>query len=439
VNVADVEHPAALSAAQRRTVLTAAFLCWLCAGLQMGLTQLTSRPALLSMYAIMEDESLSDASDAEAARKAREAFVGHWFARHLCALQLGAAVGGVLLGRRADRHGRAHALGISVLCYSVFTGLGYFARTPYELTAVRFLCGLGIGGAWPAAVALAGEAWPGAAKPTVAGIIGMAANVGILAVGQIASRLLSITTDTWRDAMLVGALPALLGVLVVLWLPESPSWLALRGKPEAAKSAAPIRELFQPSLLRYTLIGIGLATVPLLGAWGSSKWMFPWADAAGQKLGQADLQARTQSTWAYGAVLASATGGMLADMFGRRATYFAFSLLALVTNLFVYGWIQPGDTWFMPLVFLVGITGTVFFGWLPLYLPELYPTAVRATGIGLTYNAGRIATAFGILIAGSLMSTFHGDYARVGTITSWVYLLGMIIILFAPPGGAKKN
>ena len=88
-------------------------------------------------------------------------------------------------------------------------------------------------------------------------------------------------------------------------------------------------------------------------------------------------------------------------------------------------------------MFFVGLSGTLFFGWLPLYLPELFPTAVRATGIGLTYNSGRIATAFGILGAGLLMQTFDGKYELVGTTTSCVYALGMIVILFAPAAGKK--
>ena len=75
---------------------------------------------------------------------------------------------------------------------------------------------------------------------------------------------------------------------------------------------------------------------------------------------------------------------------------------------------------------------TIFFGWLPLYLPELFPTRVRATGTGVTYNFGRIASAAGVLGAGSLMSFFEGDYARVGAVTAWVYGFGMLVILFAP-------
>ncbi|MGC3971480.1 MAG: MFS transporter [Pirellulales bacterium] len=430
MNVAAVDHPTALTTTQRRTVLAAAFLCWLCSGLQMGLTQLCTPPALTHMFTSQSGVSAGEPG---------KVLLGDWFARNLAALQIGAAVGGVLFGRRADRHGRSQAMGLSVLCSALATGLAYFATSPIELVASRFLCGLGIGGTWPTAVALAGEAWPGASKARVAGLIGMAANVGILVVGETGRRLLHATPDTWRTWMLVGSLPTVLGLAVVWRLPESPTWLAQRGLPTVAQAAAaPVRELFRPALLRNTLIGIALATVPLLGAWGSSKWIIPWAGDVGRKIGDPSLAANVQSYWAYGAVLASALGGWLADCFGRRTTYFTFSAAALVGSLFTFSRLDPSHAWFMPAVFLIGISGTLFFGWLPLYLPELFPTAVRATGIGLTYNAGRILTALGIIVAGELIRAMGDDYARVGTMTSWVYLLGMIIILFAPPGGTKK-
>jgi SHS family sialic acid transporter-like MFS transporter len=86
-------------------------------------------------------------------------------------------------------------------------------------------------------------------------------------------------------------------------------------------------------------------------------------------------------------------------------------------------------------VFALGVVGTLFFGWLPLYLPELFPTRVRATGAGVAYNAGRVASAVGVLVAGGMMSLFDGDYAKVGSVTAWVYALGMAIVPFAPDTG----
>jgi hypothetical protein len=98
---------------------------------------------------------------------------------------------------------------------------------------------------------------------------------------------------------------------------------------------------------------------------------------------------------------------------------------------------QPLTPSFLPLVFAQGVVGTLFFGWLPLCLPELFPTRVRATGTGIAYNTGRFASAAGALGAGALMAWSGGDYAKVGTISGLVYALGMIVIWWAPDTGKK--
>jgi MFS transporter, SHS family, sialic acid transporter len=187
-----------------------------------------------------------------------------------------------------------------------------------------------------------------------------------------------------------------------------------------------LAEVFRPPLLGRTVLGILLGAVPLVGTWASGKWLVPWADAAG-----ADM-AGTQAVWAFGAVLGGAAGGWVADRLGRRASYFAISLATLLLNLAIYRLLTPTDSAFLPAVFALGLVATLFFGWLPLYLPELFPTRVRATGAGVTYNAGRVASAGGVLAAGGLMALFGGDYAKVGEATAWVYGLGMLVILFAP-------
>jgi MFS family permease len=417
----------------RCLILLAAFLGWLCAGLEMGLGPLVARPAVRDLLFRVEGQLTVSLNQAE------EGQVGTWFAWYLCAFLLGGAVGGLLFGRLGDRHGRVRALGWSILFFSVFTGASWLVRSPEELLLLRFLASLGIGGTWPAGVALVSEAWPDAARPTLAGAMGTAANVGILLMALLGQRL-QITPDSWRWLTLIGTAPLLLGVAVLLWLPESPRWLAERsaaaaltaspnrqaGEQSAASQARPLGEIFRPPLLRRTLLGILLGTIPLLGAWSSGKWLIPWADREGVDA------ALTQATWAVGAVLGSAAGGWLASVFGRRTTYFAVSLVTLVLNLSIYRLLRPGDPAFLPAVFLVGLVATVFFGWLPLYLPELFPTRVRATGSGVTYNSGRFASAVGVLGAGGLMTLFQGDYARVGEVTACVYALGMVVILFAP-------
>jgi MFS family permease len=400
--------------------LSAAFLAWLCAGIEMGLGPLIARPAIRDLLLNVQSELTTQLTPAQ------EGQVGRWFAWYLCAFLLGAAVGGPIFGTLGDLLGRVRALGWSILTFSIFTGLSWWVQTPEQFLGLRFLASLGIGGVWPAAVALISEAWPEAGRPAVAGVLGTAANIGILLMA-LAGQWLEISPESWRSALLIGAAPILLGLLVLSFVPESPRWLANRSKP--ATKQGPLWEVFRPPLSSRTLLGILLGTIPLLGTWASGKWMIPWADAQGVSA------ARTQAVWASGAVIGSAAGGSLANLFGRQLTYFLVSLGSLAINLAIYRILNPAEQLFLPAVFLLGLVATIFFGWLPLYLPELFPTRVRATGTGVTYNFGRIASAAGVLGAGSLMSYFEGDYARVGAVTAWVYGLGMLVILFAPDTG----
>jgi MFS family permease len=436
---------ATLSKSQRRWILTLAFLAWLGAGMQMGLGTLVAPIAASSLLPAVPPEVARLARPAlgytiggppavgVSGTKIRNGMVGEQFALQMAAMQFGAAIGGILLGRFADKHGRKRGLAVSIALYTLGCASSAFVPTTQWLLAARFLTGLGIGGTWPAAVALAGEAWPDAAKAKVAGIIGMSANVGIL-VQALFSQQLVITAETWQTAALIGAAPVVLALFVWILLPESPQWLRERSQP-TAKPVTPVVELFQPALIRSTLIGICLAAVALVGAWGSGKWLIPWS----RESGVANAQATTQAIWAVGAVISSAFGGWIANQFGRRITYFVVSIATLAVNYSIYAYLTPSHSLFLPMVFLSGLSGTVFFGWLPLYLPELFPTRVRATGIGLTYNTGRIASAVGIYYAADLMNHYHGDFSAVGKITSLVYALGIIVILFAPAGGDAQR
>src|SRR5262249_49563885 len=153
---------------------------------------------------------------------------------------------------------------LSILCYSLFTGAGWLARTPEELLAFRFLTGLGVGGMWPSGVALASEAWPEGARPAVAGLLGAAANIGIRLMALIGQQM-QVTPDSWRWSMLVGAVPILLGIFVLLGVPESPRWLAQRTAPGLPGRTQPLAEVFRPPLLGRTVLGALLGTIPLLG------------------------------------------------------------------------------------------------------------------------------------------------------------------------------
>jgi predicted MFS family arabinose efflux permease len=360
---------------------------------------------------------------------------GDWFARFTAALMLGAAIGGIFLGNLGDAIGRTRALGVSVLFYSAFAGLGAFVKTQEQMFLLRFLVGLGVGGVWPNAVALAAECWPDKSRPIVAGLMGAALNGGILMLSQIA-RTWHITPESWRWIFQLAAVPAVLGLLALTVIPESPLWLAThhgQGDPAHGRPAteSALRELFRPPLLRLTLIGILIGSIPMIGAWAASKWMIPWAD----KVGGADApgyKAATQGWWALGAVLGSFTGAQIAAWLGRRRAYAIISAGSAALTLLMFLGSAPLRPGFLPVVFAQGFVATLFFGWLPLYLPELFPTRVRAAGSGIAYNVGRFATAIGVFGAGALFAALGGSYPRVGATCGLIYLLGVIVIWWAP-------
>jgi MFS family permease len=311
------------------------------------------------------------------------------------------------------------------------------------MLGLRFLVGLGIGGVWPNAVALAAECWPDKSRPIVAGLVGAALNGGILMLSQIA-RTWHITPESWRWIFFLAAAPAVLGLLVLFALPESPLWLAKRQQSSGTGSSAtqatgdpvsqsdsPIRELIRPPLLRLTLIGILLGSIPMVGAWAASKWMIPWADKVGGAT-EAGYKAITQGWWALGAVLGSFFGAQIAAWLGRRRAYGMISAGATTLTLLMFLGTAPLQVSFLPIVFAQGFVATLFFGWLALYLPELFPTRVRAAGSGIAYNVGRFVTAAGVLVSGILFTVLGGSYSAVGAFGALVYVLGLIAIWWAP-------
>ena len=421
----------ALSPRARTAVLLAAIGGLLFDGVELGLMPVAS----LSVSQSLLGESYTPALG------------GDWFARFTAALMLGAALGGIVLGGLGDAIGRRRALGVSILSYSLFAGLGALVRTQEQMLVLRFLVGLGVGGVWPNAVALAAECWPDKSRPMVAGLLGAALNAGILMLSQVA-RIWHITPESWHWIFKLAAAPALLGLLVLLALPESPMWLAARGSSSKDSSltasaaagggrsrrpagASPLRELFRPPLLRLTLIGVLLGSIPMVGAWAASKWMIPWADGVAG-VSAAGYKAVTQGWWALGAVLGSYFGAQIAAGLGRLRAYAAISAGATVLTLLMFLGTAPLRISFLPIVFAQGFVATLFFGWLPLYLPELFPTRVRAAGTGITYNVGRFATAAGVFAAGALFTAMGGSYPKVGATCGLIYALGLIAIWWAP-------
>lgn len=404
---------APLSTRGRIAVLAAAFLGLLFDGMELGLMPVASLSVSKSLLGDAFTPTLG----------------GDWFARFTAALMLGAAIGGIVLGGLGDRIGRSRAMGVSILFYSLCAGLGGFVTSQEQMLVLRFLVGLGVGGMWPNGIALVAESWPTASKATVSGTMAAGLNAGILLLSQLA-RAWPVTPESWRWLFQLAAVPGALGVAVLVALPESPAWLAARGS-RTTPSRPPLARLFGPALIGTTLAAILVASIPMVGAWSASKWMIPWADrVAGPE--QASYKAVTQGWWAAGSVVGSFVGAQLVGWLGRRPSYAAISVAATAATMSMFRLTAPLEPSFLPVVLVQGFVSTLFFGWLAVYLPELFPVEVRATGSGLAYNAGRFLTALGVLGSAWLFTSLGGDYPRVGAILGLVYAVGVVAIWLAP-------
>ncbi len=392
--------------------LTAAFLGWMFDGMEMGIFPLVARPAL------QELQSTAGVFD--------EQFVQQWMGRITALFLFGAAGGGLIFGWLGDRIGRVRAMTLSILAYSLFTGLAYFARQPWHLGALRFLAALGMGGEWSLGVALVMECWPARKRPLMAGVIGAAANCGYALIAIIGA-CFSITRESWRWVMLVGATPALLTFLISLFVPESEQWKAsVRQGP-----ARPVREIFSQGLCKTTLLAVAFASVALIVTWGIVQWIPLWADQMthGQ---QPKVKAYIQLVSSIGAIFGCLMAPLIGQKFGRRPVYFGLCLSSLVVCSFLFRGFSGYSRAFLATVGLVGMCTAAFYGWLPQYLPELFPTRVRATGQGLAFNFGRVLAALGAWQMGALMAFFGKSYAKAGATIVMVYLLGMVLIWLAP-------
>ena len=419
--------------------LLAALLGWMFDGFEMGLFPLAGRPALRAMLA----DSVPPGQ--------LEGAVGVWFGWIIATFLLGAAAGGVLFGWLGDRIGRVKAMVWSVAVYSIFSGLCGLVGAPWHLMVLRFIASLGMGGEWALGVALVMEMWPSTSRPIMAGLIGAAANVGYLLVGFISLGLdkfvgqvgsaLSFLPETWVKALLahggwrllfvIGSLPAILTFLIRIFVPESEKWK----KASEGQAKPRVAEIFAPGIARSTLLGATLAGLALLGTWGSVQWIPAWADKFSG--GAPGVKAWSQIAMSLGAIVFTIVAALTAQKTGRRIAYFALCLASLGICQYLFRSHPVYGTGFLWIVFLAGGFTAAFYGWLPLYLPELFPTRVRATGSGFCFNIGRVLAAAGTLVSGQLVKAFDGDYARMCATISLIYVVGFVVIWLCPETKGK--
>ncbi len=389
--------------------LAAALLGWLFDGFEQGVFPIVARPALKDLLGSAPEET-----------------VRQWNAILSAAFLFGASAGGFLFGWLGDRIGRVRAMVASVLTYALLTGLCGLAQSAVQLAALRFLAATGMGGEWALGVALVMETWPAHARPMLAGLIGAAANLGYTAVALLA---LVITPEGyWRWLLVMCALPALLTFLLRLYVPESEAWR------HAASSGPKARlgDVFVPGLRGRALLGASAGAVALLATWGAVQFTQLWA---GQMTEGTDLKPRAGAYVQICSAVAASLGAFLAPVLlnrvSRRAGYCLLCLAALASSEWLFLGQTAFDARFLLAVGLTGVTTAAFYGWLPLYLPELFPTRVRAAGQGFCYNAGRSLAAVGVLLT-TFRIDVKGNYPEAAAWVCLVYVAGLGLAWLLP-------
>jgi len=432
--------------------LAAALLAWTFDGVEQGVYGIMTRPALIDLIPDItklnqqQKELRTQITDLTRRGEATERLkqqavelkkkidgpVGRFFSWALAMWLWGAAVGGVLFGRMGDRYGRVRSLIFAVIVYSGFTGISAFSTHWSHLVICRFLGAIGLGGAWPLSVALMVETWPERHRSVLAGLMGAGANVGFL-IASLYSRWLTDPIDglglNWRWVIGMGCVIGLCSLPIIYWVPEPTKWRLSREK----KQRSSLLDLFVPAYRRSTIVGSLLSTVGLLGTWGAFLWLPAYVDQLAQGTAfESVARSRVAEYQAYGQIIGGFMGGVIAGLLGNKFSWCLLCVTAWASVVSLFGFNSSYGTQMLWMGAFAGLFVTAFFGWLPKFLPELYPTRIRATGQGFSFNIGRVLAGIGVLFTGSLVDYFGGNYSKGVMITASVYLLGLIVILFAP-------
>jgi MFS family permease len=361
----------------------------------------------------------------------------------------GWGLGGLLGGILADYIGRKRSMMITILAYSALTGLSALSWNWLSFAAFRFLVGLAIGSEWATGASITAELWPDHARGKGGAFLQSGYPIGSILASGVWLAIGNSGPSAWRYMFLVGVLPSLIAFWIRRNIPESPRWEESDKRRRAAydqrrKGAALHGE--DTALVRFTLFDVFaepavrsrlvltfiMSLSITIGYWGVSSFVPSFVAAVATAAGLAG------PTWAalaglvqnIGALLGFVSFGFLADRFGRKPTTALYYLMCLVLTPVVYLWVQDVHL----LIFGFAVYGFFIqgiFSWTPIWLPELFPTRMRATAAGFIYNAPRLISSIAPLIAGDLIVGL-GGFGKAATIISLFYILGLICVPFLP-------
>ncbi len=480
-------------------VLAVAAMGWLCDTMDQQLFVL-ARPA--AMEDLLPIPQGADAQTADAIRATRATASG----QATTIFMLGWASGGLIFGVLGDRIGRARTMIITILLYSLFTGLSSISQGVWDFAFYRFLTGLGVGGEFAVGVALVAEVMPAIARPyalaslqALSGIGNVTAALVFLGLGYAQERgwiAQALGTGAaavpWRIMFLIGALPAIVAIVIMRRLKEPEAWQRVSHSGMTAQLGS-YRSLFEEPILRHrALFGLLLGFAGVVGLWSVGFYTFdlirfvqrkPVTErvhrelrAAAERSGdrarlaqletlsadsgksatlppdikqlKTDLDATVSgrlaqwSAWTsvamnIGAALGMFGFGALSQRIGRRPTFALAFLAAFASTLAVFWFLQ--DFWqIWVMVPVMGFCQLSLFAGYAIYFPELFPTRLRSTGTSFCYNVGRFVAAVGPSALGLLRSrAFHGfgeplDMRYAGMTMCTVFLLGLLALPFLP-------
>lgn len=355
---------------------------------------------------------------------------------------LGGAAGGLLFGWVADRYGRTRSMIASVLLYSVFTAACGLSQTFWQFACFRALLGLGMGGEWASGAALVSESFPAASRGRALAFMQSAWAIGFAGAATVVGFVLP--AYGWRAVFFVGILPAFFTLWVRRHVEEPEAWQRLHrarldaerhavapGAPVAATERAPsVFDIFRGAMLPRTVAVTFMNACALFGWWGMNGWVPAYLSLPSAQ-GGIGLSTATMSKLVVfmqlGMWLGYISFGFITDVMSRKRVYVTYLLGASIL-LPLYG--SLSNPWLLLLLGpFVAFFGTGFFSGFGAVTAEMYPTAIRASAQGFTYNIGRIASAAAPFTVGSLAATrgFQTAFAVAGAAYLFAALTWMVI------------
>jgi MFS family permease len=346
----------------------------------------------------------------------------------------GWVLGGIGFGLLADRFGRVNSFISAVVLYAVSTLLIGMVTSWPLLVVYRFVSGAGVGGVLVLATILVAETWPRSSRSVAQGVLAVAFPVGIIVAG-----LVNNLSRDWRSAFQIGWIPLVVAGIAVFFLQEPAVWKDAQAFSSQNNGLTGSGALFQSTSRRNLLVGSVIFGTMLIGLWAIFSWLPTWVQSlfSNPALGQQE-RGLTMVLLGSGGIIGGGFSGLLVNRLGYRPTLMIAFAGSFVMCVLLFG----TNFIFSKAVYLETAALALFFGIsqgaLSAYLPELFPTAIRATATGFCFNIGRLATATVVFFVGTLV-TVLGGYGNAVLVFSVTFLVGLWVLWLNPNLGTQTE